>query len=103
MRNKDHIPVIHIDPEKLTNGEFDATLIPKYDQFFRRIVEYVLDITEGGREDTLLILIGEDGVEYEMNLPQSGFKKSLEKARQYFERIEEYETCDLINQSIKML
>jgi hypothetical protein len=83
--------------------DFDLLLMSKYDVFFRRIVEYTLNIIEGGKEETLLILVDEERVRYEMNLPKPNFKKSLEKAKKYFEKIEEYETCDLILQIIKEL
>jgi len=38
-----------------------------------------------------------------MVLPYNGFEKSLNKTIEYFELIEEYETCDLIKQIIKSL
>ena len=41
MENK--IPKIHIDPKTL-ESDFDMLFMSKYDIFFRRIVEYVLDI-----------------------------------------------------------
>jgi hypothetical protein len=37
------------------------------------------------------------------DLPRKGYKKSLNKANKYFEKIEEYETCDLIKQMLKQL
>ena len=49
---------------------------------------------------------GEDdgmALEYEMVLPESGFEKSLGKAKKYFSMIEEYETCDLIKQMQKQI
>jgi len=38
-----------------------------------------------------------------MELPKSGFNKSLTKAKKYFSLIEEYETCDLIKQIQKQI
>jgi hypothetical protein len=38
-----------------------------------------------------------------MTLPKEGYKKSLTKANQYFEKIEEFETCDLIKQLKKQI
>lgn len=103
MRVGKSIPVIHIDPDKLTKADFDLMLISKFDIFYRRIVEYVLSIIEGEQEGILVILVDENNTEYEMTLPQDGFKKSLTKALEYFEKIEEYETCDLIKQIITTL
>ena len=101
MENK--IPKIHIDPKTLVS-DFDMLLMSKYDIFFRRIVEYVLDIVEGNEKSGLLaILVDDDGEEYEMTLPKEGYKKSLTKANQYFEKIEEFETCDLIKQLKKQI
>jgi hypothetical protein len=103
MEERNGIPVIYIDPELLTKQDIDLMLKSKFDMFYRRIVEYVLSIMDGGEEEILVILIDNNGEEYEMNLPQHGFKKSLTKANEYFEIIEEYETCDLIKDIIKNL
>ena len=102
MENK--IPQIHIDP-KVLEADFDMLLMSKYDIFFRRIVEFVLDKLESKAEtsDLLAILIDNEGTEYEMTLPRKGYRKSLNKANKYFEKIEEYETCDLIKQMTKQL
>jgi len=101
MENK--VPEIHIDPASL-QADFEILLMSKYDIFFRRIVEFVLDRIEGKETDELLaILVDDDGVKYNMDLPKSGYKKSLSKAIKYFEKIEEFETCDLIKQMIKQI
>ena len=102
MENK--IPEIHIDP-KVLESDFDMVLMSKYDIFFRRIVEFVLEKLEEKNEtsDLLAILVDDEGVQYEMTLPRSGYRKSLNKAIKYFEKIEEFETCDLIKQMTKQL
>ena len=101
MENK--VPKIHLDPKALESN-FDVLLKDKYDIFFRRIVEFVLDRIEGAEtSDRLAILVDNEGDEYEMCLPASGYTKSLNKAMIYFEEIEEFETCDLIKQMIPQL
>ena len=101
MENK--IPKIHIDPRTL-EADFDKLLMSKYDMFFRRIVEYILEAVEGNKTTHLLaILVDDYGEEYEMTLPPEGYKKSLIKANKYFEKIEEFETCDLIKQLKKQI
>jgi hypothetical protein len=101
MQNK--IPRIHLDPNTL-EADFDVLLKSKYDIFFRRIVEFVLDRIEGNEtSDMLAILVDDEGAEYEMALPKAGYRKSLNKAMKYFEEIEEFETCDLIKQMTKQL
>jgi hypothetical protein len=101
MQNK--IPRIHLDPNTL-EADFDVLLKSKYDIFFRRIVEFVLDRIEGNEtSDMLAILVDDEGDEYEMALPKPGYRKSLNKAMKYFEEIEEFETCDLIKQMTKQL
>ena len=101
MQNK--IPRIHLDPNTL-EADFDVLLKSKYDIFFRRIVEFVLDRIEGNEtSDMLAILVDDVGAEYEMALPKAGYRKSLNKAMKYFEEIEEFETCDLIKQMTKQL
>jgi hypothetical protein len=97
-------PKIYIDPSRILAEDFEKLLISKYDIFYRRIVEYILNIIENKDEDRLLaILVDNEGREYEMALPKSGFTKSLEKAMNYFTIIEEYETCDLIKQIQKQI
>jgi hypothetical protein len=101
MENK--VPKIHLDPNAL-EADFDHLLMSKYDLFFRRIVEFVLDRIEGKEtSDMLAILVDDEGAEYEMALPRKGYRKSLNKAMKYFEEIEEFETCDLIKQMTKQL
>jgi hypothetical protein len=96
-------PKIYIkDPMLLVKEDFDMLLMSKYDIFYRRIVEFVLESFEGEQVDDLLaIIIDGDNNEFEMRLPESGFIQSLEKASIYFLKIEEYETCSLIKSLIK--
>jgi len=98
-KNDTNIPKIHIDPERLIKNDIDMMLMSKYDQFYRRIVEFVLNKIEDTEDgDTLAILVDDKGVEYDMTLPKDGYFKSLSKANDYFLNIEEYETCELIKQ-----
>lgn len=102
MDNK--VPKIHIDPNNIMKEDIDMVLMSKHDMFYRRIVEFVLDKMESQtRGELLAILVDDEGVEYEMTLPEGGYKKSLTKALRYFERIEEFETCDLIKQMINKI
>lgn len=103
MRGSNDIPRIYIDPDLLTKTDIDLVLKSKYDEFYRRIVEYTLAVIEGGEGGILAIIVDDDDVEYEMTLPYHGFEKSLTKTIEYFELIEEYETCELIKQIIKKL
>jgi hypothetical protein len=89
-------------PTILIKEDFDLKLMSKYDVFFRRIVEFVLEHLEGKQESDLLAVIVDDSdAEYSMHLPPKGFIKSLNKANDYFLKIEEYETCSLIKEMIK--
>ena len=99
------VPKIHIDPNKVLREDIDKVLMSKYDIFYRRIVEFVLERIEGkGSKDELLaILVDDEGAEYQMDLPKEGYIKCLNKAMEYFLRIEEYETCDLIKQMNKQI
>ena len=102
MDNK--VPKIHIDPDNIMKEDIDMVLMSKHDMFYRRIVEFVLDKMESQtRGELLAILVDDEGVEYEMTLPKEGYKKSLNKSLRYFERIEEFETCDLIKQMINKI
>ena len=103
-KNDINIPKIHIDPDRLMKADVDITLMSSSDSFFRRIVEFVLNKVEGTEDGEILaILVDDNGKEYEMNLPQEGYTKSLGKAKEYFLTIEEYETCDLIKQLTQYL
>lgn len=103
MEKGRNIPVIKIDPESLLKSDIDLLLKSKFDIFYRRIVEYTMSILEGGDEEILAILVDDNEEEYKMKLPYEGFEKSLTKANEYFELIEEYETCNLIKDIIKNL
>lgn len=97
-------PRIYIDPQRILAEDFEKILISKYDIFYRRIVEYVLNVLEKKEEiGVLAVLVDDDGTEYEMELPRVGFNKSLDKSKKYFTIIEEYETCDLIKQIQKQI
>jgi len=97
------VPTIYIkDPTHLSKDDFDMLLMSKYDIFYRRIVEFVLEHLEGDQVDDLLAIIIDDSKnEFAMHLPPDGFCKSLNKANQYFLKIEEFETCSLIKTLIK--
>ena len=100
------VPKIHIDPNRILKNDIDKVLMSKYDIFFRRIVEFILERIEGTvetKDELLAILIDDDGVEYQIELPKEGYIKCLGKAMEYFLKIEEYETCDLIKQINKQL
>jgi len=99
------VPKIHIDPNKVLREDIDKVLMSKYDIFYRRIVEFVLERLESNetKNEILAILVDDEGVEYQMDLPKEGYIKCLGKAMDYFLKIEEYETCDLIKQMKKQI
>lgn len=99
------VPKIHIDPNKMLKEDIDKILMSKYDIFYRRIVEFILEKIEGPetKDELLAILVDDEGLEFEMELPKEGYIKCLSKATEYFLRIEEYETCDLIKQMNKQI
>lgn len=99
------IPKIHMDPNKIIREDIDKLLMSKYDIFYRRIVEFILEKIEepNNKNEILAILVDDDGIEYQMDLPKGGYEKSLTKALEYFLKIEEYETCDLIKQMNKQI
>ena len=41
------VPKIHIDPNKILREDIDKVLMSKYDIFYRRIVEFILEKIEG--------------------------------------------------------
>ena len=99
------IPKIHIDPNKIMREDIDKVLMTKHDIFYRRIIEFILERIEDPKidDELLAILVDDNGIEYQMDLPEEGYIKSINKAMDYFLKIEEYETCDLIKQMKKQL
>ena len=99
------IPKIHIDPNKIMREDIDKVLMAKHDIFYRRIIEFILERIEDPKidDELLAILVDDNGIEYQMDLPEKGYIKSINKAMDYFLKIEEYETCDLIKQMKKQL
>lgn len=99
-------PKISIIPTFMVNAEIESQDIAKYmdqpDLFFRRIVQYIMNRTEGIETEPILCYIIQDTKgalrRSTFVLEKEGWIKSLDKALQYFKEIEEYETCELIKQ-----
>ena len=96
-----HIPRIYIESMN-TVQDIELQLMSNHDEFYRRIISFMIDVIEDKLPvgEPLAILIDEDGVEYDMELPPDGYNKSLEKCMEYFTNLEEYETCTLVKNII---
>lgn len=71
------------------------------DLFYRRIVQYILNRIELVETESVLCYIIDDyNNKSTLILENVGdnWSKSLGKAMEYFEGLEEYETCDMIKQ-----
>tara|TARA_B100000900_G_C20601870_1_gene726002 strand:- start:2999 stop:3307 length:309 start_codon:yes stop_codon:yes gene_type:complete len=99
------IPTFKMSASFILKDDFEMYLSKNHDLFFRRIIEHInnrIDSTE--RDDLLCWILDEEYDEkLELRLPNHGFKKALEKAMNYFENIEEYETCHFINDLKKQI
>ncbi len=92
------IPTFSMDASLLLKDDFEMYLSVNYDLFFRRLYEHINNRVDSIEQDDLLCLIkDEDGSIYELRLPDSGFEKAINKTLIYFQQIEEYETCQLID------
>ena len=101
--NDSHIPRIEIgDIETIKDIELE--LASHHDEFYRRIITYIIEVIENRlpADEPLAILVDDEGVEYDMELPVDGFMKSLNKCMEYFTDIEEYETCALVQQLMEI-
>lgn len=98
----DGIPRINIDSVTSVQ-DLELFLQARHDSFYRRLVDHVLSKIEGYKAEPIAILVDEEGIEYELDVPEDGFDKSLGKANEYFVDIEEYETCDLIKSMIEII
>ena len=100
-----HIPRIEISSINDTIKDIELEIASHHDEFYRRIITFVIESVENRLPvgEPLAILIDEDGVEYDMDLPPDGYMKSLNKCMEYFTNIEEYETCALVNDLIKIV
>ena len=99
-----HIPRIEIGNIE-TIRDIELELATHHDEFYRRIISYVIESIENRLPagEPLAILVDENGVEYDMDLPPDGYMKSLGKCMEYFTDIEEYETCSLIKDIITIV
>ena len=89
-----NIPTYRMNANFLIQESFDIYLLKHHDDFFRRIVIHVNNRLEDIEKDNLLCRIeDEEGSLYELRLPEDGFKKAMDKAIEYFQTIEDYETC----------
>jgi len=101
--NRDNILRINID-SSTSAQDIELMLNTKHDDFYRRMVDHVMQKLDGTKTvEPVAIIVDEDGTEYDMEIQEDGFNKSLDKANEYFISIEEYETCDLIRQMIQII
>ena len=90
----ENVPTYTMSSNFLLREDYDIYLLKHHDSFFRRIIEHVKNRLEGIEKNNLLCNIrDEDGYLYELRLPEDGFSKALQKALDYFKKIEDYETC----------
>ena len=93
-----NIPTFEMDASKLLDDDLDMYLSAHYDLFFRRLYEHVYNRINSIESDDLICWIkDEQDCLFELRLPENGFKKAINKTLEYFQYIEEYETCILIN------
>jgi len=102
LRMLNNVPEIYIeDPSCLLEGLFQEELIAEYDIFYRRVLSHTL--AEGTDKLTPLVLAIYEETEEYLFSDDDEPNVLLDRARLYFEWIEEYETCalvrDLINQN----
>jgi hypothetical protein len=99
-----HVPRIEINSIE-TIEDIELELQSNHDEFYRRIITYIIDALENRLEEDepLAILIDGEGIEYHMELPEDGYLKSLGKCMEYFTSIEEYETCSLVKDLITII
>jgi hypothetical protein len=91
-----NIPTYKMSSNFLLREDFDIYLLKHHDSFFRRIIEHVQNRLDSIERDSLLCKIqDEDGYLYELRLPEDGFSKALQKALDYFKKIEDYEICQV--------
>lgn len=95
------IPTFKIKNDAVKNVDnFDISeIIDDVDLFYRRIVGYILNRIEDVETTNILCyIIDSTNHRQAMLLDKKGWPKAVERAMVYFEKIEEYETCDLIKQ-----
>ena len=95
------IPTFKIKNDAVKNVDnFDISeIIDDVDLFYRRIVGYILNRIEDVETNNILCyIIDSTNHRQAMLLDKKGWPKAVERAMVYFEKIEEYETCDLIKQ-----
>lgn len=93
------IPTLRLKSSKVIDDFEDC--IDEADVFYRRIVQYIMNKVEGVETGNILChIIDEYDNKRSLILENVGdnWSKSLGKALDYFENLEEYETCDLIKQ-----
>ena len=98
------IPTLRLKPSSSIENVADG--IDDADVFFRRIVQYIMNRVEGVETNNILChIIDEFDNKRSLILENIGdnWSKSLGKALDYFESIEEYETCDLIKQLLNII
>ena len=99
-----NIPTFEMNATSLLKDDFTMYLHKHYDLFFRRILEHVTNRLDDIEDEDLLCWIKDENKEiYELRLPEDGFDKALTQAWEYFETIEEYETCEVLKELKKRI
>ena len=74
------------------------------DIFNRQIIRHISGCTNGIIKHNMLCqFVDEYGSKYNVSLDKSSWKKSLTKANEYFLKIEDYETCRIIQDLINKI
>lgn len=75
------------------------------DELYRIIIEHIMECIDGNtvEGETLAYIVDENENEYDLSIYRKNWIEALLKANNYFIRIEEYETCDLIKQAINII
>ena len=74
------------------------------DALNRHIVSHVINTLDGKIKHNLLCQFEDEyGAKYNVTLDKESWKKSLSKAHQYFLKIEEYETCKIIKETLEKI
>ena len=96
------IPEFEINPEIKFGNTLEGPIVDK-NGFYRRVVDFIeFNLSTSQELDILCYLVDpESGTTMEAKLEEDGYAKSLAKSLEYYEYIEEYETCKTISNLIK--
>lgn len=98
---KRSIPNLHISVQDESNYEVVQKNSIVQAMVFKNLILGITEASKTNRKDAVVLELNSSG--YYIQVPRESWKVSLESAQQYYTKLEEYETCAVIQKLIESI